>query len=152
MSSPLPADLSPLLLHLESAYPNEGCGLVLLKDGAKRYRPMANAYDRYHARDPERFPRTSRTAYFFDPKEQLLVYEECEAASERVICIVHSHADVGAYFSEEDRRAAAPDGEPLHPGIDYLVVAVDQGKSTAAKLIRFQGGDWIETLVPLTGP
>lgn len=150
MSCDLPVDLSPILRHLEAAYPNEGCGLVLrAPDGTLRVRPMRNAYDRYHAVDPQTYPRTSRTAYLFDGKEQLEVGREADARGESVACIFHSHADVGAYFSEEDAAMAAPDGEPLHPGVVYLVVAVDQGRATAAKLYRWQDGAFVEDPVGL---
>ncbi len=140
----LPADLTPILKHLEAAYPNEGCGLIFSGPNGLRIRPMQNAYDKYHRVDPERFPRTSRTAYLFDPKEDLIVQREAESTGERVHCVFHSHGDVGAYFSQEDRAMAAPDGEPLLPGVCYLVVAVDQGKSTAAKLFVWEGGDFRE--------
>jgi [CysO sulfur-carrier protein]-S-L-cysteine hydrolase len=145
---PLPEDLSAVLRHVESTYPSEGCGVILRgRSGAFTIRPMANAYDRYHAVDPEGFPRTSRTAYFFDPKEWLAVSQQAEGAGDQVACIFHSHTDVGAYFSAEDRAMAAPDGEPLHPGVSYLVVAVDAGRATAARLYWWQGGDFREATV-----
>lgn len=146
----LPADLSAVFSHLESTYPNEGCGLILREaSGGWRVRPMENAYDRYRARDPERFPRTARTAYFFDPKEMLAVFQESDARGDRVACIFHSHCDVGAYFSAEDRAMAAPEGEPLFPDVSYLVIAVDQGRSTAAKLFWWAGGEFREIQLPL---
>ncbi len=145
----LPDDLTPVLAHLEAAYPNEGCGVVLKGPNGHRVRPMQNAYDRYHAVAPEQFPRTARTAYSFDPKEWLGVSQEADALGEAVSAIFHSHCDVGAYFSAEDRAMAAPDGEPLLPGVEYLVVAVDQGKATAAKAFRWEKNDFTERLVPL---
>ncbi|MGQ0508860.1 MAG: Mov34/MPN/PAD-1 family protein [Myxococcaceae bacterium] len=145
----LPSDLTLMLRHLEAAYPNEGCGLILSGPKGFRLRPMANAYDRYHGVDPERFPRTSRTAYMFDPKEDLAVQRELDGTGEKIACVVHSHPDVGAYFSQEDRAMAAPDGDPLLPGVGYLVVAVDQGKTTGAKLFLWQDGDFREFPVTL---
>src|SRR6266849_2084890 len=93
----LPEDLSPILRHLEAAYPNEGCGLLLRNAASGRWRvhPMRNAYDEYRARDPAAYPRTSRTAYVFDSREQLRVWEMAEAAGERVACVFHSHTDAG---------------------------------------------------------
>jgi proteasome lid subunit RPN8/RPN11 len=148
----LPEDLGPVLRHLETAYPNEGCGVLLRNPTSGRWRvhPMRNAYDDYRARDPASYPRTSRTAYVFDSREQLRVWEMAEAAGERVACVFHSHADVGAYFSAEDRAMAAPDGEPLLPGMVYLVVAVDRGKATAARLFWWNGMDFSERVVQLT--
>lgn len=147
----LPEDLGPVLRHLESAYPNEGCGVLLRNpvNGAWRVRPMRNAYDDYRARDPVRYPRTSRTAYVFDSGEHLRVWEAAEAAGEQVACVFHSHTDVGAYFSAEDRAMAAPNGEPLYPGMTYLVVSVDRGKATAAKLFWWDEGDFRERPVPM---
>ena len=147
----LPDDLAPLLRHLEAAYPDEGCGVVLrrVSDGALRVRLMENAYDRYRALEPEHFPRTARTAYLLDPREQLALTREADAAGEEFCCIFHSHADAGAYFSGEDRRQALLDGEPVMPGASYLVVAVDRGRATAARLYRFEGGDFRETPVAL---
>lgn len=141
MSADLPEDLTPILRHLEAAYPNEGCGLVFrAAGGALRVQPMQNAYDRYHAVDPRTYPRTAATAYTFDGKEHLTVTREAEARGEVLVCIFHSHADVGAYFSAEDEAMAAPGGDPLYPGVAYLVVAVDKGRTTAAKIFRWGNG------------
>ncbi|HEY8210015.1 MAG TPA: M67 family metallopeptidase [Myxococcaceae bacterium] len=149
----LPDDLGPVLRHLEAASPNEGCGVVLRRvaDGALRVRPMENDYDRARAEEPETYPRTARTAYRLNPREQLAVLRECDATGEEICCIFHSHVDAGAYFSAEDRRQALQDGdgEPLHPGVSYLVVAVDQGRATDARCYRYEAGEFRETLVSL---
>ncbi len=145
----LPAELGDVLRHLESCYPNEGCGLILRGPSGWTVRPMENVYDRYHAVDPEGYPRTSRTAYLFNPKEWLAVNEQADREGAKVMCVFHSHADVGAYFSQEDRDMAAPDGEPVLPGVSYLVVAVDAGKATAAKLFWWADKNFQERPVPL---
>ncbi len=146
----LPDDLSEVLSHLEAAWPKEGCGLVL-RDGTGRLRvrPMENAYDRYRAADPERYPRTSRTAYAFAAREQIAVEREQKARGERTVCIFHSHVEVGAYFSAEDEAQAAPEGLPLFPGVAWLVVAVNGGRTTAAKLYRWTGSGFEGEDVPL---
>ena len=146
MVSRLPQDLSEMKAHLESAYPDEGCGLILEgpEPGRFQIRPMRNVQDRYHAQDPERFPRTSRTAYLFDPREWMEVEESAAATGARISCIFHSHGDVGAYFSNEDKAMAAPDGEPLFPEVSYLVVAVDSGRVTGARLFQWSGADFQE--------
>lgn len=147
----LPEDLRPIFRHLEATYPNEGCGVLLRNPASGRWRvqPMRNAYDEYRARDAAGYPRTSRTAYVFDSREQRRVWETAEAAGERVACVFHSHVDAGAYFSAEDRAMAAPNGEPLHPGMTYLVVAVDGGKATAAKLFWWDGANFRERPVQM---
>lgn len=148
--APLPTDLGLLLRHLEQAAPNEGCGVILTGPGGHTLVPMENAYDRYRAVDPEGFPRTARTAYFFDPREWMRVLARAESEGAVVSCIVHSHVEVGAYFSAEDRAMAAPDGQPLFPGVSYLVVAVDQGRATVARLFWWEGDTFQERDVPLT--
>ena len=57
--------------------------------------------------------------------------------------IYHSHCDVGAYFSDEDKRAATPFGEPLYP-VDYLVIDCARAGVRGARLFRFQAGDFAE--------
>ena len=141
------AIVSKVIAHAEAEYPHEACGVLLLRDGQWQVRPMSNAYDRYHAMDPLRFPRTSRTAYLFDPKEWLQLSTETDANGEQIACVYHSHVDAGAYFSAEDRAMAAPDGEPVLPSTAYLVVSVAAGKAAAAKLFWWESGDFREFAV-----
>ena len=49
--------------------------------------------------------------------------------------IYHSHINVGAYFSEEDKKQATYDGNLLYPGVNYLVIDVtkDSADSGAAR-------------------
>lgn len=142
MSPPLPEDLSDILRHLEACYPREGCGVLLRagESGPWRVRPLRNAQDELHAEDPVRFPRTSRTAYAFEPREWLGVLLEAEARGEHVACVFHSHVDSSAEFSDEDRRQAAPDGQPLLPGVSYLVIAIHEGGVRAVKIFWWDCG------------
>jgi proteasome lid subunit RPN8/RPN11 len=149
----LPKDLSPILSHLEAAYPREGCALIFEeKDGGFTQESMENVYDKYHRLDPIRFPRDSKTAYKLDELKVHRLIESGESRGARLAVIVHSHCDVGAYFSAEDRQVAAPDGTPLWPGVSYLVVAVDGGRATGARMYAWTGGDFGEALVPLVAP
>lgn len=145
-----PEVLAPLVRHLEAAYPEEGCGVILHGPAGHRVVPLENAYEKYKAVDPAAFPRTARTAYYIHPRDWMRVTEEAEEAGEQVVCIVHSHVNVGAYFSEEDHAMAAPGGTPLFPGVAYLVVAVDEGRANAARLYRWQDGAFHERSVELT--
>jgi proteasome lid subunit RPN8/RPN11 len=141
---PLPEDVSEIVRHLEACYPREGCGVVLRagEGGAWRVRPLRNAQDELHARDPVRFPRTSRTAFAFEPREWLGVLLEAEARGEQVVCVFHSHVDGGADFSDEDRRQAAPDGHLLLPGVGHLVMAVHSGYVRDMKIFWWECGDF----------
>lgn len=146
VSPPLPEGLSDIIRHLEASYPREGCGVLLRtgESGPWRVRPLRNVQDELHARDPVRFPRTSRTAYSFDPREWLGVLLEAEARGEHVACVFHSHVDSGAEFSDEDRRQAAPDGDPLLPGVSYLVMAIHSGCVSDVKIFWWECGNFRE--------
>jgi len=104
-----------------AAYPAEACGLFTGASwGEVRLAELENIQDALHARDPERHPRTSRTAYAMHP----LRLSEAVDDGGGLLCIWHSHCDVGAYFSDEDVRVALGGGrEPLWPGVVYLVVS-----------------------------
>ncbi len=124
--------LKMIFEQAEKEYPHECCGMILgsrqKKEDFSRVRPCANVYDRYHELDPANFPRTSRTAYFMDPRELLAIQKEIREKDEAIRVIYHSHIDAGAYFSEEDQRVAASEGEPAYPGVEYLVLSVKEGK------------------------
>jgi proteasome lid subunit RPN8/RPN11 len=140
----LPEDLSEVIRHLESCYPQEGCG-VLLRGGGEgpwRVRPLRNVQDALHASDPVRHPRTSRTAYAFDPREWLAVLTEADARSEHVACVFHSHVDTEACFSDEDRRQAAPEGQILIPGGAYLVISVHSGCVSDVRIFWWDCGEF----------
>jgi proteasome lid subunit RPN8/RPN11 len=144
------AVLEVAFAHCEQAYPLEGCGLILRgEDGALEAVPMKNAIDRYHARDPVRFPRTAATAYLFDPREQMQVMDDAERLHKRAHCIFHSHVDRGAYFSDEDVRMAAPGGIPLHDGLEYVVISVVSGKVKDAALFRWDGAGFVQQSLDL---
>ncbi len=124
--------LKMIFEQAEKEYPHECCGMILgsrqKKEDFNRVRPCVNVYDRYHELDPDNFPRTSKTAYFMDPRELLAIQKEMREKDEAIRVIYHSHIDTGAYFSEEDQRVAASEGEPAYPGVEYLVLSVKEGK------------------------
>lgn len=141
--------LDEIFRYLETRYPEEGCGLVFAEaDGTLRVHPMANVYDKYAARDAQTYPRTNRTAYLFSPMEFQRLSEAADERKAQLKWIFHSHCDVGAYFSAEDVAMAAPDGQPLLPGTSYLVVAVDHGQATKAKLFTWTAGQFAEVPLP----
>lgn len=130
-----------ILPWLEKAYPEEGCGLILEpEEGDRHFRPCKNVIDRYHALDPEQYPRTARDFYMIDPREFMAADER----GDQVRAIVHSHPDAGAYFSDSDVSAAlmpaeeGEDVEPIYEGVDYLVVSVRDGRAREAALFRFE--------------
>lgn len=144
-----PPEIVARLAALCEADPQrEVCGFVVRRAGALHVAPVPNAADRYHAADPERFPRTSRDSYLMEPKEQLRLQRELEAWGGEIVAVWHSHVEVGAYFSEKDRADAVLDGVQAVPGAEYLVLGVRGGRVTEVKRYRLDGGgDFVESLL-----
>ena len=129
-----------ILAHGEAAYPDEACGFVLADAGGRVVDAVAvtNAASRMKAERPDEFTRSAADGYVMDPKEQLAAERAAEAAGRTVLGVYHSHPDVGAYFSEEDRRRALPFDVPLYPA--WIVADVRQGKALGAKLFVWDDG------------
>jgi adenylyltransferase/sulfurtransferase len=148
---PIP-ELSPDVLALcyaeaAQAYPEECCGLIIGPADSPvcdEVRPCANQQNELHALDPETYPRDARTAYNLAPRDVLFL-DRSLSSPRPVKIIYHSHADVGAYFSAEDARAALLDGEPLYP-VDYLVIDAAADGVRGAKLFRFADGTFAELI------
>lgn len=97
---PLSVTLSPLLVeaiveHLRSAYPNEGCGIIVgdrspaMGGAPRRFVPLGNA-----AASPLRFT--------IDPRELQALEDELDRNDENYWAIVHSHVGSRAYPSPTD--------------------------------------------------
>ncbi len=125
----------------------EVCGFVVQRGGALHVERIPNLADRYHAVDPEHFPRTSRDSYLMDAKEQLRVHREIEAWGGEIAAVWHSHVETGAYFSAKDRADAVVDGAPAVPGAEYLVFGVRGGRVFEVRRFRWDGADFVETSV-----
>lgn len=148
--APLPSVPQPILdamyAHARETYPDECCGFLIAPQGSAlidEARRCVNEQNRYHALDPERFPRTAREAYYLGGRDLRFLLES--VSGERPVRIIyHSHPDVGAYFSAEDTRAALgrePDdtAEPLYP-VDHIVIDTQPDHVAEAKLFRWDGG------------
>jgi proteasome lid subunit RPN8/RPN11 len=143
--------LTELVRHLSAALPDEGCAVLLAREDQVRLVPMENAQGRHHGRDPDAFPRTARTAFSLDPRAWLDLLREADRTGERILAIAHSHPDGGSAFSAEDRRWAAPDGQPLLPGVAHLVIAFRAGKPSDARWALWAEGDFVESDCLLPG-
>jgi proteasome lid subunit RPN8/RPN11 len=134
------AELEAFRRQAEAEYPAECCGVVLARGEAEReVLACRNAQDALHARDPERYPRTSRHAYYIAPGD-LLEIGRRQTGGWDVAVIYHSHVDAGAYFSETDRRNALVAGEPAYPGVAYVVLAVRGGRVDEVRAHRWDAG------------
>ena len=125
-------------------YPEEACGLLFGPRTEPRcdgIRVCENQQNRLHALDPETYTRDARTAYNLAPKDVLFLQRSLDGDGP-VKVIYHSHVEVGAYFSEEDRRAATFEGELVYP-VDYLVIDCRRDGVHGARLFRYQGGEFV---------
>jgi proteasome lid subunit RPN8/RPN11 len=131
-----PAEQDTIRAQAVEEYPFESCGVILARGGERRLLRCRNAQNELHARDPVRYPRDARTAYYIDPKD-LLRIGDLERQGFDVAVIYHSHVDAGAYFSETDRRQAVVGGEPAYPGAVYVVTSVVRGVVDAVTAFRW---------------
>lgn len=129
--------LAAIEAHALEGYPNESCGFVFgpadeprLLDEARR---EVNEADKYHALDPERFPRTARTYFKINELRAARTFDQADAGGRPLKVIYHSHCDAGAYFSAEDAATFASDGQLMWP-CAFLVVSVMDGKIADRKL------------------
>ncbi len=118
-------------------YPEEACGLITgLKAESSTQNlellPMKNVMTLYHERDPERFPRTNLDGYLIEPLEFVKAEKQLASQKRCIKLIFHSHPDVGAYFSEQDKNDALWNEEPRYPNVDYLVCGITQAKPDGA--------------------
>jgi proteasome lid subunit RPN8/RPN11 len=116
--------LKEMTEHVERCYPEEGCGIIFKGPHGLRALPLKNVYDKYHAKFPDQFPRTNKTAYRIDELELQRAVDAAESNGEKLAYVFHSHCDVGSYFSKEDSDMAAPDGIEMRRGFRWIVVGV----------------------------
>ena len=136
----------------EAEYPHECCGVILVKAGGeRRLYPCRNIQNEKHAEDPVHFPRDARAAYYIDPQD-VMKFTRLESEGFRVLTFYHSHIDAGAYFSETDKRQAAPGGVPLYPDAAYLVVSVVDGTFRDARAFSWDPARQDFLPVPFEAP
>jgi proteasome lid subunit RPN8/RPN11 len=151
MTSIPSAVLREMAAHAQKSYPAECCGLLLASaDGSLRFQPIANIAGTREGQGTS--ARTARDGYVMDPKELLSTLEATEKEGGAVWAIVHSHPDVGAYFSREDRDMALGGGqEPLWPGVRYLVISARAAGVDGARLFTWDGASRVFREEEVTG-
>jgi proteasome lid subunit RPN8/RPN11 len=154
--------ISPDLLrhcfaHGAEGYPEEVCGVLAGPESepdrvTAAYR-ISNILNQKHAEDPQGFPRTAAEGYLLDPREHMLLERKLGNEGHVIRVIYHSHVNVGAYFSDEDKRRALWNGEPLYPGVAYLVCGVKDRKPDGAVLVSYDHAtrSFVETRVLAAG-
>ena len=112
--------LAPLWPHLERCAPAEGCAVLLCGPSGGRLHLMKNV---------------AAAGFAFDDGEWLALQRAARLGGEQVAWIIHSHVDCAPSLSAEDRASAR-----LHPGVDWLVVSLREGRVDACALHRGAGG------------
>jgi proteasome lid subunit RPN8/RPN11 len=135
-------DLKPLMpamaAECDARYPAEACGLLIADaKGALSFVAIPNIAGSASAALTS--SRTRRDGYVMDPQRLFSELEKADEAGRVLAGIVHSHPDVGAYFSREDRDMALGGGDsPLWPGVDYLVISCRTGHTDDARLFHWE--------------
>jgi len=146
-----PELLEQCFAHGREAYPEEGCGVLSgpenEPEALESCHPLPNILNRMHEEDPGRYPRTAANGYLIDPAGLLRLEKDLAARGHKIKIIFHSHVDVGAYFSEEDVNRALWAGQPVMPGVSYLVCGVKDGQPDGAILAYF--GEEVGTFLTL---
>ena len=105
----------------------EACGVIAGSAGnlvADSHERLPNLANKYHAMDPEGYPRTGRTYFLIDPLKFSKKVREAEGAGKPIKVLWHSHLDCGAYFSDTDSQTALAGGEEPSYDLAFLVVSV----------------------------
>ena len=113
---------------------------------------LPNLANRYHAVDPETYPRTGRTYFLIDPMKFARAVREGAEAARPVKILWHSHLDVGAYFSETDAAAALMGGDAPAYDLFYLVTSVRAGAVDDHRLFAWDAAAraFVETKLAVT--
>lgn len=151
-----PALLEQCYAHGAATYPEEGCGVLSGPadgDTVDAWHPIPNVLNAMHAEDPERYPRTAAEGYFMDPAAMMRLEKALGTQGRKVKFIVHSHVDVGAYFSAEDKTRALWPGTdlPAMPGMVYLVCGVKARRPDGAILAWYDDVERAFVTAPVEG-
>lgn len=134
--------------HARDTFPDECCGLVVVRDGREQVVRVTNVQNLMHERDPEQFPRDARIAYHMGP-EAAPVLAAAERGELELRSFYHSHPDHDAYFSDEDKRAAMAWDEPLYPNAGQVVVSIYGGQVKGMKAFAWNGDDFVDAEISI---
>ncbi len=135
------AELEAMRRQAVAEYPNECCGVVMVRAADRRLLPCRNIQDELHALDPVRHSRTGRTAFNIGKDDHDRI-AKLQIDGYELAVIYHSHVDVGAYFSETDKRMAMMgldprEHEPLYPDVTHVVMAVTRDRVDEINAFRW---------------
>jgi proteasome lid subunit RPN8/RPN11 len=67
---------------------------------------------------------------------------DAETSGEQWVAFYHSHIDCGAYFSDEDKKFAAPNSTPVYPDLYQIVIETRFDRIVEARAFRWDGADF----------
>jgi proteasome lid subunit RPN8/RPN11 len=105
----------------------EACGVLYGPAGdlaCDAHERLPNLANKYHAMDPESYPRTGRMYFLVDPLKFSRKVREGEAQGRPMKVLWHSHLDCGSYFSDTDAQTALAGGDEPSYDLAFLVVSV----------------------------
>lgn len=122
--------LAQIRQQAEDAFPSECCGFLFgPADDAGLLDEVSaeqNEADKYHAMDPETFPRTSRTYFKINELRASRLMERGAESGRPLKVIYHSHCDADAYFSKEDTDTFSQGTQLMWP-CAFVVISVKNG-------------------------
>jgi proteasome lid subunit RPN8/RPN11 len=116
-----PGILDQIIQHARSAYPNEGCGLLVGHRAAERFIPTKNV-------------SASPTEYEMDPAELIGVLRDLRGTGELLVAIYHSHPHGPAELSRKDIEGA------YYPEAAQLVVSLSDQEHPQTAAFRIIDG------------
>jgi len=110
----------------------ERCGLVIREpSGSLRLVPVANVAP---------WPAA---AFELDPAALLRALRAQDATGERLVAVYHAHPSGGATLSPRDLQALVVEGQPLLPGVEQLVIALQDGRAVAIRAHAWDGAAFV---------
>lgn len=85
------------------------------------------------------------------PDDCTRLMKNLETAGTPVVCIYRSRIGSGGAISDEDEEKALAVEGPAHPGVDYLVLRIDEHEMNAARAFTWDGRSFVGREVRLEG-
>jgi [CysO sulfur-carrier protein]-S-L-cysteine hydrolase len=125
--------LEQLIEQAQAEAPNECCGML-----AGRGEVVEAIFP---GRNRDQSPRT----YLMDPGDQIRAFRVMDERGWDLVGIYHSHPHTEAVPSRTDReRALSPDGVPLFPETQYVIVSLRDAGRPQVRAFRLNGGHFVE--------